>query len=790
MLVHAIRQAVLRLWPLLLATLAVALPASSARAAGQALSDGTVRFEPGSSELTPESERVLDRLAKLLKKRRDLDPVTLIGHADDVGSDALNDKLSRGRAARVRKALVARGIRASRILVRGAGSREPLSTAGTERARALNRRVEVWVTPPKTLAEVTRVHREVLSREAAAPRWQDATVGQSLRRLARVRTEKVSSGEVTFRTEDKVQLGPEALVVIYDSPRRSRPKKREVADVEVEQGTIFAAMASRERSLEVQTKPSRVSVRSKRTRVDVKRTRRPTKRGKAGAQAPKKKRKVYSTVSVFDGRSDVRAQGKSVAVNEGYGTRVKEGEPPEPPRPLPPAPVWKTRGPYLRFEGEPLELEWRLPPGVETAEVQLGLHDDPKVERPHRLWRVEGDQTRGGRAAAGIYGLRLVGVDDRDISGAPGRSLRLVSLPVPVGLNGATATVSAGRVRVTKPGLVRFAAPPRSTLTIDARTSSVAVDVPLLAPGARRVRYEVVRDGVRVQGDLPVWVATATLTAEIEAPRAVEKDSVTQVVLRVATEAGPVDGLQWQAGEVPERTPRLAVSGQGGATPLADCRCGAPPSKAEVEPLGGGRYRVTLVRPIRAGTSTATLRVHEPRGPLGAELEVPVAARAETPAERRESDKSGFFVGARAGALMSHSDAPSVELSGELGTRFVLGGGLELDASLEAGWLRREIGGQRVSAIPIMLRCAFGLDLGAPRVYAGGGGGLRVLDPGPDTGAAATGFVGVGYRFGHAEALVEAGYRLVGRAFAVDEELAGWTVTVGLRLGTFEVVPE
>jgi hypothetical protein len=163
-----------------------------------------------------------------------------------------------GRAEKVRQALVTRGIRPSRILVRGAGSAEPLSAAATPEARALNRRVEVWVTPQRPVAAVTRVHRKVQSREAAAPAWQAARVGQALRRQAKVRTEQASSSEVTFQSTDKVQLGPEALVVIYEDPGQTRRARTDVGDVEVEQGTIFAALAARpgqDRALEVGSRP-------------------------------------------------------------------------------------------------------------------------------------------------------------------------------------------------------------------------------------------------------------------------------------------------------------------------------------------------------------------------------------------------------------------------------------------------------------------------------------------------------------------------------------------------------
>lgn len=114
---------------------------------GEVLPDTTVRFNIGSAELTDRSKATLDRLALLLKRRVELSPVLLVGHADDRGSDDLNQRLSRGRAEVVKAALVARGIRARRLTTEGAGSREPLSLEDSEAARTLNRRVEIWVTP-------------------------------------------------------------------------------------------------------------------------------------------------------------------------------------------------------------------------------------------------------------------------------------------------------------------------------------------------------------------------------------------------------------------------------------------------------------------------------------------------------------------------------------------------------------------------------------------------------------------------------------------------------------------
>jgi outer membrane protein OmpA-like peptidoglycan-associated protein len=51
--------------------------------------------------------------------------VTIIGHTDSTGSDAINNPLSLNRAASVRDYLTSRSVALSRITIEGRGSREP-----------------------------------------------------------------------------------------------------------------------------------------------------------------------------------------------------------------------------------------------------------------------------------------------------------------------------------------------------------------------------------------------------------------------------------------------------------------------------------------------------------------------------------------------------------------------------------------------------------------------------------------------------------------------------------------
>jgi len=74
--------------------------------------------------------------------------VTVIGHTDSTGSDAVNNPLSLNRAASVRDYVAARGVASSRIAIEGRGSREPLVANDTAANRAKNRRVEIFVAEP------------------------------------------------------------------------------------------------------------------------------------------------------------------------------------------------------------------------------------------------------------------------------------------------------------------------------------------------------------------------------------------------------------------------------------------------------------------------------------------------------------------------------------------------------------------------------------------------------------------------------------------------------------------
>lgn len=103
-----------------------------------------ISFDTNRFDIKPNFRPILDRFAVTLNENP-VTTVTIIGHTDSTGTDAINNPLSVNRAAATRDYLVARGVAANRIAIDGRGSREPIAENSTPEGRAKNRRVEIFV---------------------------------------------------------------------------------------------------------------------------------------------------------------------------------------------------------------------------------------------------------------------------------------------------------------------------------------------------------------------------------------------------------------------------------------------------------------------------------------------------------------------------------------------------------------------------------------------------------------------------------------------------------------------
>lgn len=111
---------------------------------GMLVTLGDVLFEFGRAEVKPGARDSLRRLAAYLQREPER-RILIEGHTDSVGSDAANLLLSQRRAEAVAAELITLGVAPGRISAQGHGESYPVAGNGSDTDRALNRRVEVYI---------------------------------------------------------------------------------------------------------------------------------------------------------------------------------------------------------------------------------------------------------------------------------------------------------------------------------------------------------------------------------------------------------------------------------------------------------------------------------------------------------------------------------------------------------------------------------------------------------------------------------------------------------------------
>jgi outer membrane protein OmpA-like peptidoglycan-associated protein len=104
-----------------------------------------ILFDVGRDTLKAGAKESLSKAAATLKNSET--NIIIQGHTDSTGSDAVNQPLSERRAAHVRDFLAASGVPASRMTAVGYGSSRPAVANDTDANRALNRRVQLEISP-------------------------------------------------------------------------------------------------------------------------------------------------------------------------------------------------------------------------------------------------------------------------------------------------------------------------------------------------------------------------------------------------------------------------------------------------------------------------------------------------------------------------------------------------------------------------------------------------------------------------------------------------------------------
>jgi peptidoglycan-binding protein ArfA len=103
-----------------------------------------ITFVTNGATLAAESQQLVGQIADKVKGCPDA-KLSVTGHTDNTGNDAINTPLSASRAKAVADALVADGVPAAAVTSNGVGSSQPVASDATPEGRAQNRRVEITV---------------------------------------------------------------------------------------------------------------------------------------------------------------------------------------------------------------------------------------------------------------------------------------------------------------------------------------------------------------------------------------------------------------------------------------------------------------------------------------------------------------------------------------------------------------------------------------------------------------------------------------------------------------------
>ena len=115
--------------------------------------DSGILFAFNSSALNADSKAALTKFAKILVENPTMD-IAVLGHTDNVGTLAANQKVSLNRAKSVADYLIAEGAARTQMkTVEGKDYSMPVASNETVEGRAQNRRVEVYMYASEQMIE-------------------------------------------------------------------------------------------------------------------------------------------------------------------------------------------------------------------------------------------------------------------------------------------------------------------------------------------------------------------------------------------------------------------------------------------------------------------------------------------------------------------------------------------------------------------------------------------------------------------------------------------------------------
>lgn len=289
--------------------------------------------------------------------------------------------------------------------------------------------------------------------EAYTPEYHTGRLQEPLLTGNRVGTLARSAAEITFLDETQMQLSEHSLLAILGSSsersrvsRRDRSKAAGGEQASLLKGSLRAFLAQEQGTTPPTSPPAPGAKPAAPATVSGGAAERGLRLATPGASLRSESgagelrvsvdESKTTRLAVYRGRSQLSSKGRSVDVNEGFGSKAELGKAPTPPRPLPDVPAI-LEGPTSLLltlgDSAPLQLRYGAGPRRDPASVrwhrQLGR--DPRLNDVILDETVGVEQTAlsSEPLAAGVYYVRIAGIDADQFEGTA-RAFELRVAPI------------------------------------------------------------------------------------------------------------------------------------------------------------------------------------------------------------------------------------------------------------------------------------------------------------------------------------------------------------------------
>ena len=247
--------------------------------------------------------------------------------------------------------------------------------------------------------------------EACSPSCKDAKRGQDLFKTWKVDSKESASAEITFRDDSAIYMRENTVVVIYgDTSSDAKKTEVSISAAKLEQGTL------RSRLDELSGKKVVITTTSSKTDLT------------GGTSVVSVDGDGNTRVANHEGKSakvsSTDVKGKPVEVKPGMGSKVEPKKAPSKPKPLPPAPLWKSADlTIVSYEGTAnVRGEWE--PVSVAASYHLELLQGKEVVQGLTL-PANASSFDLQSLPAGLYQVRVSATDSDKFEGAPSKKLTL-----------------------------------------------------------------------------------------------------------------------------------------------------------------------------------------------------------------------------------------------------------------------------------------------------------------------------------------------------------------------------